>query len=157
MFGIGARGWQPLWATSNAQGYAAGSSAGSWTNSSTVTTLTAGSVISDMPTVIGGVLSIPVYVPPSAGQAACNVNGNGFEDYFGVTTGKFPAGLITDASGNAVTGATSLGLGQAYTINAANSSSGLLGFGGSSSSGSPGSALVFQNASLNRPVQWRVH
>ncbi len=157
VFGIGARGWQPLWATSNAQGYAAGSSAGSWTNSSTVTTLTAGSVISDMPTVIGGVLSIPVYVPPSAGQAACNVNGNGFEDYFGVTTGKFPAGLITDASGNAVTGATSLGLGQAYTINAANSSSGLLGFGGSSSSGSPGSALVFQNASLNRPVQWRVH
>ena len=157
VFGIGARGWQPLWATSNSQGYAAGTSAGSWSNSSTVTTLTGGSVISDMPTVISGVLAIPVYVPPSAGQAACNVNGNGFEDYFGVTNGVFPTGYITDAQGNAVTADTSLGLGQAYTINAANSSSGLLGFGGSSSSGSPGSALVFQNATLNRPVQWRVH
>ncbi len=156
VFGIGARGWQPLWATSNAQGYVAGTSVGSWSNSATVTKLTPGSVISDMPTVISGVLTIPVYVPPTAGQAACNVNGNGFEDYFAVTNGTFPSGLITDSQGNKITADTSLGLGQAYTINAANSSSGLLAFGGSSSSGSPGSALVFQDTTGRRVVQWRV-
>ncbi len=157
VFGIGSRGWQPLWATSNAQGYVAGTSAGSWTNSTAVTKLTSGSVISDAPVVKSGALVIPVYVPPSAGQAACNVNGNGFYDLFNVINGKFPSGLITDASGNAITGDISVGLGQAYTVSSASSSSGLLVFGGSSSSGSPGSALVFQNASLNRPVQWRVH
>ncbi len=147
VFGIGGTGWQALWEATNSAS----------STSDNVTTLTGDSVISDMPAVINGILVVPAYVPPTAGARACNMNGNGFQDYFTLAKGTFPKNEITDSNGNTITSDTALGLGQAYTINVASSSKGHLGFSGTSSSGVPGSALVFQGGSTNQVVQWRVH
>ncbi len=157
VFGIGAAGWQPLWATNGSTGYSFSSSgSGSWTISTTVTSLTSGADISAMPVVQNGVLIVPAYVPPSSGQAACNINGNGFEDLFSLASGKFPTNMISTSDGKVITSDVNLGQGQAFTPNSIGSAGGKLIFGGTSSSGTPSSGIQV-NKTATAHIQWRVH
>ena len=107
VWGIGSTGWAPLWATTPSQGYVYTS--GAWTSSTTVTKMTASSVVSDLPIQIGPGLLSPVYVAGSA----CS-SGTGYYDLFNFADGTFPnTGLVINTT--LVTADMYVGAGPAFT------------------------------------------
>jgi hypothetical protein len=108
VFGVSSAGWRAQWATTPTQGWTYNGTA--WATSSTVTTLTAGSVVSDIPMVIGNALLVPAYV---AGTG-CSV-GTGWYDFFNIASGIFPTDLSLTVNGQSVTSDINVGSGQALT------------------------------------------
>ncbi len=158
VFGIGNTGWSPLWASGAGAAYTWGGS--SWSklasSSTTPASLQANAIISDAPRVVNGVLVVPAYVPPPSNTASsCNPNGEGFYDFFALSSGAFPSNTITQ-NGNYLTGNLDLGQGQAYTPNLSIGGSSLPVYGGTQQASSPMNPLLFTGASINQVVQWRV-
>ncbi len=152
MFGIGPSGWQALWAATAGQGYTV-SSTGAFTASASVHTLQAGAVISSPPAVNSGVLIVPVYVAPS--NAACNVNGQGYEDLFSMSRGTFPIN-VPAASGGYLTTDISLGQGLAYSPSIGVGSNGLPTYGASQYQSANQTPVGFTRSTTSNVVQWRV-
>lgn len=95
VYSIGPNGWKPLWAASTTAGYPYGSTSFG-AASAALTPLTAGSVVSDQPIIVGGSLLVPVYVPGSL----C-VAGRGYYDFFELASGRFPQlDLVTKTTPN---------------------------------------------------------
>ena len=157
VFGIGNTGWSPLWASGAGTAYTWGGSAWSKLSASSTTPapLQANAIISDAPRVVNGVLVVPAYVPPSNTASSCNMNGEGYYDFFSLSNGAFPSNTITQ-NGKYLTGNLDLGQGQAYTPNLSVGGSTLPVYGGTQQASSPMNPLLFTGASINQIVQWRV-
>lgn len=107
VFGIGNTGWTPLWASTPTQGYTYAS--GAYAASATVTKMTAGSMVSDIPLQIGVGFLLPTYVAGSACSA-----GSGYYDFFSLQDGTFPVTNLT-VNNVPVTSDLYIGLGPAFT------------------------------------------
>ncbi len=108
LFGVGAAGWTPLWATTTASGYRYAS--GAFTTSTAVTTLMTGGIVSDAPFIVGSTLLLPVYVPPTLTCGA----GTAYYQFFGLGSGSLPAQTLT-YKGATVGASLMVGSGIAYT------------------------------------------
>ncbi len=157
VYGIGNTGWSPLWASGAGSAYSWGGSG--WNTLAATSTNPApmqnDALISDAPRVVNGVLVVPAYVPPSSSAASCNINGEGYYDFFSLPSGTFPSKTVIQ-DGNYLTGNLDLGQGEAYTPNLSVNGSTVPVYGGTQQSGST-SPLLFSGASINQVVQWRVH
>lgn len=157
LFGVNNVGWSPLWASGPGVAYTYGTS--SWspaTSSSSVTTLQSGATISDLPLVVNGVLVVPVYVPPSAEAQACNILGEGYYDFFTLSSGAFPQNTVSQ-NGTYLTADLALGQGKAYSPSISISGTALPLYGSTQQAQSPQSPLLFSRSAQNTIVQWRVH
>ena len=157
VFGIGSSGWSPIWASGAGTAYSWGGSG--WNTLASTSTTPApmqnNALVSDTPRVVNGVLVVPTYVPPGSSAASCNINGEGYYDFFKLPSGAFPSKTITQ-NGQYLTGNLDLGQGQAYTPNISVGGSTLPVYGGTQQSSSM-TPLLFNGASINQIVQWRVH
>ena len=178
VFGINNSGWSPLWASAPGKAYSygsgtwspvtaassSGSSSGGSTSASQPTSLQASATITDLPVVVDGVLVVPAYVPPSAGAQACNIQGEGYYDFFSLNNGAFPTTPITHyvlvkgtLTSETVTTDLSLGEGKPYSPSISLSGTALPAYGSTEQTQTPGSPLLFSRAGLNTVVQWRIH
>ncbi len=123
MFGIGAAGWAPLWAASTGGGWRYAS--GGYTASTTVAPMLAGSVVSDIPYVVGPSLLLPSYVAPAAGSCGY---GSGYYQLYSLAGGGFPAGMLT-YRGVLVTSSVLVGSGAAFMPTSTVVRVGTAGFG----------------------------
>ncbi len=110
MFNITTTGWTPEWAATTTAGYKYVPSTTSWSTLTGAATLTAGSVVSDFPLVIGNAMLLPVYVAGSG----CTV-GTGYYDFFGLDSAKFPTDPVIMQDGTAITANIKIGDGPAFT------------------------------------------
>jgi hypothetical protein len=148
-WGVTSAGWTPLWASTPAQGYAYNGSA--WTTSSTVSTMTASSVVSDFPTLVAGSLLLPVYV---AGTDCSG--GKGWYDFFDLATGAFPNSLPLTLNSAAITADLYVGLGAAYTPSITQTSTGISLNPGSQGTTTPQKPLVSKGSLAAKPISWRL-
>ena len=162
VFTTGSNGWQPLWASTNTAGYAwtiPQGGTGSWTTSTTVTALTANSEVSDAPTFVNGVLTVPTYSPPVSGT--CPATGTGYGDLFSLVDGTFPVGQLTDSQGSPITQDLTLGAGLAFSATVATNSSGVPTqtsvWWSTQGTTVPPSPLSVSGAVTNQPIAWRQH
>jgi type IV pilus assembly protein PilY1 len=147
VFGITSAGWTPLWSTSNSAGYKYSGSA--WTASASIATLTASSVVSDLPLVIGSSLLVPVYTAGSGCSA-----GSGYYNYFSLTAGGFPANLTLTQSGSQIKANTRIGSGPAFTPSLTTiSGGGVAGNSGSGGTTSPGTPMY--TGVPSRGISWQ--
>ncbi len=157
-FGIGANGWQPLWAATSTSGYLASVSTSgriTWSTTSAVPPLTTGASVSDAPGLgPGGVLGVPAYVPPASGS--CN-QGAGYDDFYNLATGAFPTGAITTIQQTPITQDIYVSAGIAFTPRFAISATGVPAFIGGQGTLSPPNPLLFAKSTVNLPVAWRQH
>ena len=107
VFGIGPTGWTPLWASTPTQGYTY--SGGAYSASAAVTTMTASSLVSDIPIQVGVGLLVPTYVAGSACTA-----GTGYYDFFNLQDGTFPTTNLK-INDTPVTSDLYIGMGPAFT------------------------------------------
>ena len=157
VYGVGSSGWQPLWATTQTSGYVM--SSGSWVTSTDVPALQSPTaIISDMPVLASNVLIVPTYVPPSGTSAACGGLGEGYYDFFNLTSGKFPSNeIINETTGKYVTTNEDVGQGIAYSPSVSISSTGLPVFGGTQATVNPITPLMFSKTGVDTVTQWREH
>jgi hypothetical protein len=147
VFGITSAGWTPLWSTSNAAGYKY--SGTSWTASASIATLTANSVVSDLPLVIGSSVLVPVYTAGSGCSA-----GSGYYNYFSLTAGGFPANLTLTQSGSQIKANTRIGSGPAFTPSLTTvSGGGVAGNSGSGGTTAPGTPMY--TGVPSRGISWQ--
>ncbi len=161
VFGTGAAGWQPLWATSSTTGYTYDASNSTWTATSGIPSLLpagqpADTVdISGAPLMVDGILTVPAYLPPSASGASCGVAGDGYYDFFALNSGAFPVGQILTVNGQAITTDMYVGIGAPFTPTVSVSSTGLPVLGGTTQTVTPVQPLVFSKHAIDTVVQWR--
>lgn len=108
IFGISSAGWVPKWASTTTQGYSYNGT--SYVTSTSVTTLTPGSVITDIPTQLGTSLIVPTFL---AGTG-CSL-GTGYYDFFNVTDGTFPPLPGVTIAGVPITADLVVGSGPAFS------------------------------------------
>ena len=114
--------------------------------------LTANSVVSDMPLVVGGVVIVPTYV---AGTG-CSL-GLGYYDLFAVTNGTFPTQYLS-AIGLSVTADIQVGSGAAFTPSV--TMTGTAGYqlnNGSQNCTTLCGALPGTANKVNTSISWRQH
>ena len=158
-FGIASTGWVPLWTTTTAQGYTYNGT--SYVSSTSVTTLTAGSVISDVPTLLGTALIVPVYVAPAS---VCSL-GTGDYDFFNVVNGTFPPLTGVTIGGVAITADLAVGSGPAFspsvTLTKGGIALGPASKGGSGTGGSPPvpstKPILAGAGTASKFISWRQH
>ncbi len=147
VFGVTSAGWTPLWAATPTQGYAYNGTA--WVTSTAVTTMTTGSLVSDLPIQVGPGLLVPTFV---AGTA-CNP-GTGYYDFFNLQDGTFPATGLTN-NGTLITADLYVGTGPAFTPSITAISGGIAltpGSGGASTP--PPNPLVNKGGLGPRAISW---
>lgn len=155
VFGVGAGGFGPLWATSPVSGYVF--VANKWQTSSTIAALEPSSVISDAPALVNNILVVPDYVPQSQTNVCGSAPGSGFYAFYNLADGTFPTNKIQQSNGTYVTGDLAVGAGAPFTPSVSISGSGLPVFGGSSGTVQPSAPLLFQKTGMNTVTQWRSH
>jgi hypothetical protein len=150
VFGVKSSGYTALWASTPTQGYVYGTS---WTASSTVSTFTAGSVVTDIPLVLGNALLLPVFVPGTG----CS-NGSAYYDFFDLTSGAFPSVLPVTIAGSPVTADLLLGSGPAYTPSVTVTSGGLvLNSGTKGTTDDSNKRLGLSKSFSAKAYSWRQH
>lgn len=150
LFGVTSAGWTPLWASTPSAGYAYASS--TWSTSTVVSKMTAGSVVSDLPIVDGGALLVPAFVSGSACTA-----GLGYYDFFNLANGAFPNNLPLYANNVKVTADLQVGVGPAFTPSLTLISGGVAANPGSQGSTVPTNPLTTPGTPFAKAVSWRQH
>ena len=150
VFGVTSAGWTPAWAATPSAGYRYAAATASWTASSAVATLTAGSLASDLPLVVGSALLVPVYVAGSGCEA-----GVGYYDFFDFGNGTFPGSLALTQSGAAITANLRVGLGVAYTPSITAIRGGIAANPGSTGSTAPQAPLIGKGNLGAKAISWR--
>ncbi len=147
---------QALWASaggSSPQGYI-GSSSG-LTASSSVPALQSSGQVAALPSLINGVLVVPVYVPPTG---SCGETGTAYYDLIDLLSGGLPKVSVTYRNTPVTNGVVSLGLGVPFTPSFSVTSQFTLIYPGTSqpvASGSSINPIVFAGSVMNKPIAWR--
>ncbi len=156
VFGISAAGWVPKWVSTTTQGYSYNGT--SYVTSTSVTTLTAGSVITDIPTQLGTSLIVPTFV---AGTG-CSL-GTGNYDFFNVTDGTFPPLPGVTIAGVAITADLVVGSGPAFSPSVTLTKDGLA-LGPASKGGTAGGPptpstkpILAGQGTNSKYISWRQH
>ncbi len=156
-FGINSTGWVPLWAATPSGGYVYNTTTAKWTASTTVTAMTASSVVSDWPLQVGVALQVPVF---AASTATCPPGaGSGSYDFFNITDGSFPTTKLTFNGAN-VTSDIYLGdnSGAAYTPSLTAIAGGIALNTGSKNNTNPPNAPIQNLGGLGpRAISWTQH
>jgi len=161
VFGIGASGWQPLWATNSTTGYTYDATNSSWTAATTIPSLLptgqpATTVdVSGAPLMVDGILIVPAYLPPDAEANSCGVAGNGYYDFFNLASGAFPIDQIKSVSGQLLTSDQYVGVGSPFTPTVSISPTGLPVLGGTTQTVTPVKPIEFAKHAIDAPVLWR--
>ncbi|MHB8409464.1 MAG: hypothetical protein ACYDHY_15455 [Acidiferrobacterales bacterium] len=161
VFGIGAAGWQPLWASSGTTGYTYAAQTSSWSTATTIPALlpagqSAGAVqISAAPTLVDGILIVPTYLVPSTSANTCGIAGNGYYDFFDIVSGAFPLDAIKTSGGQYLTGDQYVGVGAPFTPTVSISPTGLPVLGGTTQTVTPVQPIEFSKHAIDTIVQWR--
>lgn len=150
VFGVTSAGWTPLWASTPSAGYAYATAA--WSTTSAVTPMTSGSVVSDVPIVVGGALLVPMYVAGTGCSA-----GSGYYDIFALASGQFPTALPLTRNNIPITSDLSVGLGPAYTPSLTAIAGGISANPGSAGSTTPQAPLVNGGTLTAKAISWRRH
>ena len=149
---------QILWASSGGtspSGYLPNGSSGSLQSSTSVMPLQSGGQISAPPTLVNGVLIVPVYVPPTS---SCSLVGVGYYDLFDLLSGGLPKIPITYKNNAITNGIVSLGSGIPYTPSVSVTQNGTVVYPGNSQAPNPQnpiSPVLFGGSVMNKPVAWR--
>jgi type IV pilus assembly protein PilY1 len=147
---------QALWASaggSSPQGYVSSSSG--LTASSSVPALQASGQVAALPSLINGVLVVPVYVPPTG---SCGETGTAYYDLIDLLSGGLPKVSVTYRNIPVTNGVVSLGLGVPFTPSFSVTSEFTLIYPGTSqpvASGSSINPIVFAGSVMNKPIAWR--
>lgn len=146
VFGLSQTGYVPLWATTPTSGYAY--SGGKFVASPSVSTMIAGSTLSDAPRVDGTTMILPLFVPPSG----CGT-GTGYYAFFNLLNGQFPnTKLIYNSS--IVTANIVVGPGPAFTPSVTVTQQGVALNPGSAGNLTPQSPMVAPVRPIS-PISWK--
>lgn len=148
VFNVTSSGWTPLWTTTPSGG--SSYAGGSWSGAASVASLTASSVVSDAPVVVGSALLVPVYVAGSACSA-----GSGYYDFFDLKSGGFPSSLPLTLNNAAITANFSVGSGVAYTPSITFTTRGVALAPGAGSPPTPQPPLTNNGTLGAKPISWQ--